>query len=113
MKWWLSCALASLLGFSALGETSTRDKSKYGPEAALLSRSHEYIQKNPAPDYWALSPYYVGQQTDSACSLAVATMIVNAARAAEKLKASEELVTQPTLLRMNPIGCLTSFCSKP
>jgi hypothetical protein len=46
-----------------------------------LSRDHAYIQQNPAPAYWALSPYLIHQHTDSSCSLATATMLLNGARA--------------------------------
>jgi hypothetical protein len=48
-----------------------------------LSRDHAYIQKNPAPAYWALSPYLLHQHTDCSCSLATATMLLNGARAME------------------------------
>jgi hypothetical protein len=74
-------------------------KAKYGPMATPLSISHEYMRESPAPDYWALSPYYTAQQTDSACSLATITMIVNAARAGMALTAADELVTQDGLLK--------------
>jgi hypothetical protein len=74
-------------------------KAKYGPMATPLSISHEYMRESPAADYWALSPYYTAQQTDSACSLATITMIVNAARAGIALTAADELVTQDGLLK--------------
>jgi hypothetical protein len=74
-------------------------KAKYGPMATPLSISHEYMRESPAADYWALSPYYTAQQTDSACSLATITMIVNAARAGMALTAADELVTQDGLLK--------------
>jgi hypothetical protein len=74
-------------------------KAKYGPMATPLSISHEYMRESPAADYWALSPYYTAQQTDSACSLATITMIVNAARAGIALTAGDELVTQDALLK--------------
>jgi hypothetical protein len=73
-------------------------KPKYGPEAIVLSRSHEALSQMPAPDYWALSPYYVGQQGDQACSLASITMVVNAARVHEALAADDELVSQARIL---------------
>jgi hypothetical protein len=74
-------------------------KAKYGPMATPLSISHEYMRESPAADYWALSPYYTAQQTDSACSLATITMIVNAARAGMALAATDDLVTQDGLLK--------------
>jgi len=48
-----------------------------------LSLDHAYIQRNPAPAYWALSPYLIHQHTDASCSLATATMLLNGARAIE------------------------------
>lgn len=75
------------------------EKPKYGPEVTLLSASHEYIRQAAAPDYWALSPYYTGQQSESACSLAAVTMIVNAARSGASLKSDERLASQGDLLK--------------
>jgi hypothetical protein len=74
-------------------------KAKYGSMATPLSISHEYMRESSAADYWALSPYYTAQQTDSACSLATITMVVNAARAGIALTAADELVTQDGLLK--------------
>lgn len=74
-------------------------KPKYGPEATLLSKSHEYVSKNAAPDFWAMIPYYLPQQTGSACSVASVAMIVNAARSGQELTADDELVTQNSLLK--------------
>ncbi|MBC7386104.1 MAG: hypothetical protein H7301_08095 [Cryobacterium sp.] len=74
-------------------------KKKYGPTATRLFDAHEYVRKNAAPDYWALSPYYDPQMNGAACSLASVTMVVNAARASMPLTASDELATQPNLLK--------------
>jgi hypothetical protein len=49
--------------------------------ASPLSRDHDYIRRNPAPAYWALSPHLIHQHTDASCSLATATMLLNGARA--------------------------------
>jgi hypothetical protein len=75
------------------------NKPKYGPEAKLLREEHGYLQASGAPDYWALSPYYTAQFSDSACSIATAAMVVNAARNSRSLLAHEELVTQASLLK--------------
>jgi len=75
------------------------NKPKYGPEIILLAASHEYIQESPAPHYWEISPYYTAQETDSGCSLASATMIINAARSGKILSADDELATQNGLLK--------------
>ena len=56
------------LAFTATSLVAEQPKPKLGPAAISLQQSHEYLQSHPAPDYWALSPYYgampdiVGQQ---------------------------------------------------
>ncbi len=72
---------------------------KYASFAVPLARDHAYLSQAPAPDFWTLSPYYVGQQSDAACSLASLSMLVNAARRGAPLDAEEPLVTQPLLLQ--------------
>jgi hypothetical protein len=74
-------------------------KAKYGPEATLLSHAHEYVAHHPAPDFWALIPYYTAQQTGAACSIASVTMIINGARSGQKLSADEQLATQDSVLK--------------
>lgn len=74
-------------------------KPKYGPEATLLRNSHEYIQHHPAPDFWALMPYYTAQQTGSACSIASVSMVVDAARVDQTFTSDDELATQNNVLK--------------
>jgi hypothetical protein len=98
--------LAALLGAcSAVPlESSAPWKPKYGPagapRAVPLSRSHEFFQSpdQPAPDFWALLPYYAAAENDRSCSVATAVMLVNAARAAEDLSSSDPLATHASLL---------------
>jgi len=71
---------------------------KYAPWVSLLREDSGYLRVAPAPAYWALTPYYVGQFTETACSLASAVMVVNASRANIAREAGAELVTQPSLL---------------
>jgi hypothetical protein len=73
-------------------------KLKYVSTTLRLSLHHDYIQKNKAPDYWALSPYYVPQQDGAACGIASITMLLNASRAHQNLTASDALVTQKALV---------------
>src|SRR5262249_3662706 len=73
-----------------------------GPEVTLLSASHEYFRTAPAPDYWAISPYYVPQKDDRSCSISSVTMMMNAARVGMKLTADDELVTQQALMKKVP-----------
>jgi hypothetical protein len=70
---------------------------KYAAFSVPLSRDPVYLRQATAPDFWALAPYYVGQQDDTSCSLASLTMLVNAARHDTHLSTDEPLVTQPVL----------------
>ena len=71
---------------------------KYAPWVSLLREDSGYLRVAPAPAFWALAPYYVGQITEAACSLASAVMVVNASRANIAREAGVELATQPSLL---------------
>ncbi|MBU6374848.1 MAG: hypothetical protein KGQ59_02525 [Bdellovibrionales bacterium] len=90
----------SFLIVSATQAEELRTLPKYGPNAARMYLNREYLQKNAAPDFWALIPYYVHQQTGSACSIASATMILNAIRAPSELSSSMDLLTQDSVLRL-------------
>ena len=79
----------------ALAQTA---HAKYGPQATRLFQNQTYVRKNPAPDFWALMPYYIHQQDGRSCSVASVTMVMNAARASMRLTASDELVTQKGII---------------
>jgi hypothetical protein len=83
--------------FTASSLTAEQLKPKLGPAAISLQQSHDYLQSHRAPDYWALSPYYVPRATGSACSLAAIAMLINALRGLPA-HAAEALVTQQALL---------------
>lgn len=72
--------------------------AKYAPWVSLLREDSAYLRGASAPTYWALAPFYVGQFTESACSLASAAMLVNAGRADRGRRAGSKLVTQQALL---------------
>jgi hypothetical protein len=72
-------------------------RAKLGPAAISIQQSHEYLQSHRAPDYWALSPYYAPQETNSACSLAAIAMLVNALRGLPS-HAADPVVTPKALL---------------
>jgi hypothetical protein len=63
-----------------------------------LSGDHAYIQKNPAPAYWALAPHLIHQHTDASCSLATATMLLNGARALDGHAQIGQFVSEHKLL---------------
>ena len=73
----------------------------YGPSAVPLSRDHAYFQSpgHPAPDFWALMPYYVPQQNDYSCAVASVAAVVNAlTRAGRPLVGSDRNATHDSLL---------------
>jgi hypothetical protein len=77
-----------------------------------LYLDHDYMKKKPAPDFWALMPYYVHQQTGGSCSIASATMVLNAIRAPEPLSSTIELFTQSTILERTENSKWTHAVSK-
>jgi hypothetical protein len=87
------CLLLVLLCASAVHARET--KAKFGPNAIPIQRVTEYLRNNPAPDYWAISPFYIPQDTDSDCSVASATTVLNVFRGMPSL--AEELVTPRAL----------------
>jgi hypothetical protein len=72
--------------------------AKYAPWVSLLREDSAYLRVAPAPAYWALAPFYVGQFTETSCSLASAVMLVNAGRADRAGRAGAKLMTQQALL---------------
>jgi hypothetical protein len=99
-------------------QTSLATTTQYGALAIPISASHDYFQKSPDPDYWALSPYYVGQSGGGASSVASMIMILNFARANVPLPvpspsaspspqsqlSDQEMITQDVLLRKTGEG---------
>ncbi len=74
-------------------------KPKYVSGIETLSHSHQYIRDHDALTYWRISPYYISQRNETSCSLASATMVVNAARSNQPLAENEPLATQNGVLR--------------
>ncbi len=92
--------MRSFLAFSSQTETlqtKTVENSRYAVGVESILHSHQYFQNNKSPLYWRLSPYYLSQLTDSSCSLASATMIVNAVLSQENF-GHKSLATQDELL---------------
>jgi hypothetical protein len=50
---------------------------KYPPDVTPISRDNVFLRGQSAPDYWRLSPYLEGQKTNSSCSLASMTYVLN------------------------------------
>lgn len=78
------------------GASGQEAKPKFGPNAIPIEQATGYLRAHPAPDYWALSPFYVPQDTDSACSAASIAMLLNALRGVPA-RNTVELVTQSAL----------------
>jgi len=73
------------------------DKPKFGPDAIPIERATDYLRTHPAPDYWAISPFYIPQETDSDCSVASIATLLNALRGVPE-RADNDLVTPRALL---------------
>jgi len=90
--------LIALLGavLSAHIVCAQESKPKFGPDAIPIEQATGYLRTHRAPDYWAMSPFYVPQDTDSACSAASIAMLLNALRGVPA-RDTIELVTQNAL----------------
>jgi hypothetical protein len=71
-------------------------KPRFGPNAIPVEQATQYLRSHPAPDYWTISPFYMPQDTDSACSAASIAILLNALRGVPP-RADVELVTQTAL----------------
>ena len=86
--------LATLFGTSRAGADDT--KPRFGPNAVPIEQATGYLRSHRAPDYWAISPFYIAQDTDSACSAASIAILLNALRGVPP-RADVDLVTQTGL----------------
>ncbi|WP_374655941.1 phytochelatin synthase family protein [Dongia sp.] len=68
------------------------------PILSRLAEDNAYLRTSPAPNFWALMPHQIHQHTDSSCSLASATMVLNAARGQMGLNRIGGLVSEKRLL---------------
>ena len=87
-----------LAGLWAEPVIALKGQPKLGPEAVPITQQTTYLRTAPAPDYWTLSPFYLPQQTSSACSLASLAMALNALRGLP-VRSDERLITQSALLK--------------
>jgi hypothetical protein len=86
-----------LATLTAVPAAAFEGKPKLGPDAVPITEAAEYLRGSPAPDYWKLSPFYLSQETSSACSVASVAMAVNFVRGLPP-GAEDPLVTQAGLL---------------
>jgi len=94
----LAVALTTLAVQAAAQQSRDDPRAKYGPAATRLVDDRDYVRRHEAPDFWALTPYYLPQPNDSACSVTSVAMLLNALRVGEKLTARDELATCDALL---------------
>lgn len=93
----LMVLLAAAIAVNAGSAGAQQAKAKFGPQAIPIGQSHDYLRTHRAPDYWAISSYYVPQVTRASCSLATVATLINALRGLPA-HSDEALVTQTTLL---------------
>jgi hypothetical protein len=93
--------VASLI-LSHAASAQTPQRAKYGQQAVRLFRAREFVRENPAPDFWALAPYYVSQPDEQSCSAACVAMAVNALRAERELKSDDKLATPASVVEAVP-----------
>jgi hypothetical protein len=86
-----TCLLGMLAATAGAQDPSL--PAKYGPQAIRLYHARQHVQTQPAPDFWALIPYYAAQPDEQSCSAASVAMLVNAFRADRQLGADQELAT--------------------
>lgn len=96
--------LAALAALALAGGAAAAGFSpKYAPEdqpaAVPLKRAPAHIRTAPAPDFWALIPYYEGMRGPHSASAASAAMALNALRQDLRYSSSDELITEEALLK--------------
>ena len=92
----IAALILLLVGSLCLGAD---EHPKYGPDALPLSNNpnREDFLHQKAPDFWALMPFYVGQENESSCSAAALVTVLNGARRNKSLTSADELVTHKSL----------------
>lgn len=90
---------AMLLASPALALDPNAPTPKLGADAVPLTADHAYLKSADAPDYWAMSPFYLPQQTNAACSLAAMAVAMNTLIGLPA-NAEDTLVTQDNLLEL-------------
>ncbi|MDP3543599.1 MAG: phytochelatin synthase family protein [Elusimicrobiota bacterium] len=92
-------AVLALAGNAAAGEFSPKYAPEEKPLAVALKRAPAHIRSAPAPDFWALMPYYEGMRGPHSASAASAAMVLNALRQGFRYSSADELITEEALLR--------------
>jgi hypothetical protein len=90
-------AMATSSPGSAQTVDPVEDDPKLGIDATPITAEFEYLQLNPAPDYWAFAPFVRPQQTSSACAVAAVTGAINGL-AGLPASADEPITSQTAML---------------
>ncbi|MCM0605724.1 MAG: hypothetical protein KA715_13550 [Xanthomonadaceae bacterium] len=72
-------------------------KSKYAPETLRAIDDHKYLQKNHAPDFWAMIFHYV-PQGENMCQTASMAAIFNALKNKQDLDSETKNITQADIV---------------
>jgi len=70
---------------------------KLAADMTPVTTDNAFLRAAEAPDYWAMAPFYLAQQTNAACSLASMAVAMNTLRGLPA-SAKETLITQDSLL---------------
>src|SRR5579883_501630 len=101
------CAVLILCSICCGGMTHTNPSDalpKYGNGSTPLSKDYAFLRTHEAPLFWHLIAHYVGQPTDSACSVAAATTVLNALLTSRLQSRSVRLLTTEDLLTLEDKG---------
>jgi hypothetical protein len=89
----------ALAGSAAAGEFAPKYAPEDKPVATPLKRRPGHVRSAPAPDFWALIPYYEGMRGAHSASAASAAMVLNALRQDTRYSSADELITEESLLK--------------
>jgi hypothetical protein len=95
----LAVVVLSLAASVAAGEFLPKYAPEDKPVAAPLKKAPAHIRSSPAPDFWALIPYYEGMRGPHSASAASAAMVLNALRQDTRYSSSDELIGEEPLLK--------------
>jgi len=96
----IAAALAlALAGLAGAAEFSPKYAPENAPLAIPLKKKPAFIRSAPAPDFWALLPYYEGMRGPHSASAASAATVLNALRQDARYSSADELITEDSLLK--------------
>ncbi len=95
-------AAALLSSFAGAADPAPKYGPSGRPAASLLKRERTFIKESPAPDFWALIPYYEGMRGGHSASAAAMAAVLNALRQETDYTSADELITEESLLKKIP-----------